>query len=160
MKNLGELKVSDYMTSQAICIRASDRLTAAIQTMDDESLSVLPVLNKQGQLVGILSATDLIEITHELQSDIRAMGHMRETTRKFLVKLLIEQGDKTRVRDVMTSPVETITPQTNLVVAARKLIDRIYHHLPVIDESGAPVGMLSTKDFVRAIADHGAMLAG
>ena len=80
--------------------------------------------------------------------------------RNFLVKMLIDQGDTTFVRDVMTSPVETISPQTNLVVAARKLVDRRYHHLPVIDESGTPVGMLSTKDFVRAISDYGALLAG
>ena len=160
MKNLGELKVSDYMARQAICIKAADRLTEAIQIMDDEGLTVLPVLDKQGRLVGILSSSDLIEITHELQSDIESMTHMRETTRRFLVKLLIEQGDKTLVGDVMTSPVETISPQTNLVVAARKIVDRPYHHLPVVDDTGAPIGMLSTKDFVRAVADHGALMAG
>lgn len=160
MKNLGELKVSEYMTCQAICINASDRLTEAIQIMDDEGLSVLPVINHQRRLVGILSTSDLVEITHELQSDITSMSQMRDTTRRFLIKLLIEQGDKTLVRDVMTSPVETISQQSNLVVAARKLVDRRYHHLPVVDESGTAIGMLSTKDFVRAIADHGALLAG
>lgn len=160
MKNLGELKVSEIMTCQAICIKATDRLTEAIQIMDDEGLSVLPVINHQRRLVGILSTSDLVEITHELQSDITSMSQMRDTTRRFLIKLLIEQGDKTLVRDVMTSPVETISPSSNLVVAARKIADRIYHHLPVVDESGTPVGMLSTKDFVRAIADYGALLAG
>ncbi len=160
MKNLGELKVSEYMTCQAICINDSDRLTEAIRIMDDEGLSVLPVINSQSRLVGILSVSDLIEITHELQTDITAMGYVRDKLRDFLVKMLIDQGDTTLVRDVMTSPVETISPQTNLVVAARKLVDRRYHHLPVIDESGTPVGMLSTKDFVRAISDYGALLAG
>lgn len=160
MKNLGELKVSEYMTCQAICINDSDRLTEAIRIMDEEGLSVLPVINSQSRLVGILSTSDLIEITHELQTDITAMSYVRDKLRDSLVKMLIDQGDTTLVRDVMTSPVETISPQTNLVVAARKLVDRRYHHLPVIDESGTPVGMLSTKDFVRAISDYGALLAG
>lgn len=160
MKNLGELKVSKYMTHQAICVRESELLTEAIRILDDEGLSVLPVIDDQSRLVGILSTSDLIEITHELQSDITAMSYVRETTRAFLLKMLIDQGDTTFVRDVMTSPVETISPQTNLVVAARKLVDRSYHHLPVLDDAGTPIGILSTKDFVRAVSDYGALLAG
>lgn len=159
MKKLGELKVRDYMTSQAICIDDSDRLTDAIRQMESEGLSVLPVVDNQRRLVGILSTTDLLQITHEIQSDIGALTYVTEKTRDFLVKLLIEQGDTTFVRDVMTSPVETITPNTNLVVAARKLVDRRYHHLPVVGDGGRPLGILSTSDFVRAIADHGALLA-
>ena len=60
----------------------------------------------------------------------------------------------------MTAPVDTISPDANLIVAARKLMDREYHHLPVVDETGKPVGILSTTDFVRAVADYGATLAG
>ena len=57
-------------------------------------------------------------------------------------------------------PVETIAPKTNLVVAAKHLVKKKYHHLPVVDEEGQPIGMLSTFDFVRAIAEHGAAMSG
>ena len=72
----------------------------------------------------------------------------------------MDQGDMTLVRDVMTAGVETTTPQTNLVVAARKLVDCRYHHLPVVDDSGKPIGVLSTTDFVRAVSDYGALMVG
>jgi CBS domain-containing membrane protein len=160
MRQLGELCVGDYMTHQAIVVDDTRRLTEAIRMLDDEKLSVLPVVDSQGQLVGILSQSDLIEITHEIQSDIGALNYVTEKTREFLIRLLIDQGDTTLVRDVMTSPVETTTSKLNLVMAAKKLIDRHYHHLPVVDDSGTPIGILSSSDFVRAFADYGVLLAG
>ena len=160
MRQLGELCVGDYMTQQATVVEDSSRLTEAIRLMDNEGLSVLPVVDNQGQIVGILSQSDLIEITHEIQSDISALNYVTDKTREFLIRLLVDQGDTTIVRDVMTSPVETATPKMNLVMAAKKLIDRHYHHLPVVDESGVPIGILATSDFVRAFADYGVLLAG
>lgn len=160
MKQLGELLVDDYMTHQAICVDDTSRLTQAIRMMDDQELIVLPVVDNQGILVGILSASDLIEITHEIQADLSALTYVTEKTRNFLIKLLVDQGDTTLVRDVMSGGVETTTPQTNLVIAAHKLVNRHYHHLPVVEESGKPIGVLSTSDFVRAVSDYGAMLAG
>ena len=160
MKQLGELLVNDYMTHQAICVEDTDRLTQAIRTMDDNELSVLPVVNDKGNLVGILSASDLIEITHEIQADISALTYVTDKTREFLIQLLMDQGDTTLVRDVMTSGVETTTTSTNLVLAAKLLVNRNYHHLPVVDDSGKPIGVLATSDFVRAVSDYGALLAG
>ena len=160
MRQLGELNVSDYMTPQASVVDDTRRLTEAIQILDKNELSVLPVVDSEGQMVGILSQSDLIEITHEIQSDISALNYVTDKTREFLIRLLIDQGDTTLVKDVMTSPVETATTKMNLVMAARKLIDRHYHHLPVVDEEGKPVGILSTSDFVRAFADYGVLLAG
>jgi len=160
MKHIGELMVGDYMTESAIVVEDTEKLTAAIRMMDDENLAVLPVVDEAGNLAGILSASDLISITHEIQADIGALSYVTNKTQDFLIKLLVDQGDNTLVNDVMTSPVETTCASTNLVVAARKLVDLGYRHLPVVDESGKTIGIISTTDFVRAIADYGALAAG
>jgi CBS-domain-containing membrane protein len=160
MKQIGELTVADYMTSQAIVVDDTEKLTNAISMMDENRLKVLPVVDNQGEIVGILSTTDLIQITHEIQADISALNYVKKSTQDFLIKLLIEQGDTTFVRDVMTSPVDTIPSSTNMVVAAKMLADRKYHHLPVVDDGGETIGIISTFDFVRAFAEHGAMIAG
>jgi CBS domain-containing protein len=160
MKHLGELTVGDYMTESAIVVDDTQKLTAAIRLMDVEQISILPVVDEAGDLAGILSVSDLISIIHEIQSDIGALSHVTDKTRDFLITMLTEQGDNTLVADVMTTPVQTVTPRTNLVVAARKLVDCQYHHLPVINDAGKTIGMLSTSDFVRAVADYGAIAAG
>ena len=160
MKQLGELKVADYMTEQAIVIADTKKLTSAIGLMDGSRFSALPVVDEQNQVIGLLSSSDLIGLTHELQSDIGSLHMVNQSTREFLIHMLMEQGDCTIVRDVMTQPVETIKATANLVVAAKILTERQFHHLPVVDELDKPVGIISTADFVRAIADYGALLAG
>ncbi len=160
MKQLGEIRVADYMTENVISVDDSAKLTSAIRRMDDQGLQVLPVLDEQGNVTGMLSTADLIQITHEIQSDLSALSHVNETTKQFLIQMLVDAGDTTYVRDVMTSPVETIRPHDNLIVAAQKLNRRKYRHLPVVDDQGKPVGILSTSDFVRVVAELGGLIAG
>ena len=160
MKPLGELKVKDYMTRQTIVVDDTAKLTDAIRAMDDKHISVIPIVDNQTELVGILSNSDLIEMMHEIQSDLGALTQVNESTREFLLQMLMEQGNDTRVSDVMTSPVETVSEEANLVVAAQKLNERKFHHLPVVNSSGSSVGIISTSDFVRAIAENGAIAAG
>jgi CBS domain-containing protein len=148
------------MTPQAVVVNGDDSLSEAIQTMEDRRINALPVVNVQGEIVGILTATDLLGITHEIQSDISSFSNASSSTRNFFLRMITVQGKSTLVADVMTSPVETVSRNDNLVVAARKLVERKFHHLPVTDKSGRVVGILSTTDFVRVVAEHGALLAG
>ncbi len=160
MKQMGELTVGDFMTESAIVVDDTEKLTAAIRRMEVEKLSVLPVVDEDQVLVGILSVSDLLSLIHEIQSDIGALSHVTDQTQDFLISLLIQQGDHTLVRDIMTRPVETTTADTHLVEAAQKLMDCQYHHLPVVDQNGRIAGILSTSDLVRAVAEFGVMPAG
>ena len=160
MKQLGELKVSDYMSIQATAINDTARLTDAIRIMDAERFSLLPVVDAQEKLIGVLSVSDLIETVREVQADLAALPHVNEQTQNFLIRLLIDQGDNTRVKDVMTSPAKVVFESMNMVVAAKKLKNENLHHLPVVNEAGKPIGVISSTDFVRAFADYGAILAG
>ena len=106
MKQLGEICVREYMTEQATVVDDTARLTDAIRLMDSKKLSVLPVVDEQGRLVGILSNSDLIEITHEIQSDLGALRHVNEKTRDFLIKILMEARrlhPRFRCNDVLLS---------------------------------------------------------
>jgi CBS domain-containing membrane protein len=155
MKPFRDLTVADYMTRQAVLVNDTDMLTRAIGVLDLKDVSVVPVVNEQGRVVGVLSASDLIQITHEIQADLAAFSRVGEATRNLLLKMLIEQGDSTRVCDVMTAPVESIEMNSSLISAAKKLVNRHIHHLPVVDESRRPIGIISTFDCVRALSDRG-----
>ncbi len=160
MKQIGELTARDYMTELVIVVGDKSKLTEAIRIMDRNQLSAVPVVDDDENLVGILSNRDLIGMIGEVQSDLNALHHVNEKTREFFIQMLMDHGDSVRVLDVMTSPVETVHPEANLVVAARKLTNREFHHLPVVGEDKKPIGILSASDFVRAIAEHGAIAAG
>ncbi len=155
MKPLEEITVRDYMTKQSFVVDDTARLVDAIRLMDDKRVSAVPVVNEQGKLVGVLSNSDLIGMMHEIQADLGALHYVNDKTRDFLIGVLMEQGNNTLVMDVMTTPVEMIPPETKLVVAAEQLCQRKIHHFPVVDARGTSIGILSSTDIVRAVADVG-----
>lgn len=155
MNKLADFTVEHFMTPQAVVVDSEASLADAIKIMYDKRYSMLPVVNAERQVVGVLSSSDLIEITREIQADFSELLHADEDTQEFLKKLIIEQGIETRVKDVMSSPAVTLRNDMTLMVAAKELINYHYHHLPVVDHKGMPVGVISTTDFVRAFAESG-----
>lgn len=159
-KRLGELTAADLMSPSPVTISAYDRVTTAIRLMDDYSVSALPVVDESNRAVGILSLFDLLATTREIQTDISALHQVSEATRDFLIQMLVQQGENTLVNDVMTQPVVTLHKSENLILAARRMEQGRFRHLPVVDDDQHPIGMVSSFDFVRALADLGALAAG
>jgi len=60
--------VADIMTRTPETLRASDDIRKAVAVFRDRRYGALPVLNKDGELVGILSAQDLLGALDELLS--------------------------------------------------------------------------------------------
>lgn len=58
-----------------------------------------------------------------------------------------------KVRDIMTEPVLTCTPQTSLAVAARLMREADYGTLPVVDSRGRLVGIITDRDMCLALAN-------
>ncbi|HMP79941.1 MAG TPA: CBS domain-containing protein [Pirellulaceae bacterium] len=159
-KKLGELTARDLMTPDVISVHQQDRLIDAIRKIDDFGVSALPVVADDNKVVGIVSMFDLLNVSREIHSDLSALSLVTTETRKFMIKLLAEQEDTTKIEDVMTTPVNTIHEETNIVVAARQMVHDGYRHLPVVDDHERVVGMVSSTDFVRVVAEQGALVAG
>ncbi len=60
--------VADVMTRNPETVRASDPILRAVTTLREHRYGALPVLNKDGEMVGILSAQDLLGALEELLS--------------------------------------------------------------------------------------------
>jgi CBS domain-containing protein len=72
------------------------------------------------------------------------------TERDYLRRMAVEgrQAEDTLVRDVMTSPLVYVTPDTSVDESMALMTDRRIRHLPVAD-GGAVVGMVSIGDLVK-----------
>ena len=57
-----------------------------------------------------------------------------------------------KVQDVMTSPAHSTSPDVGLAAAARTMSDYGCGALPVLDNSGRPIGILTDRDVCRAVA--------
>ena len=58
-----------------------------------------------------------------------------------------------RAKDIMTTPVVSVAPETGVSDVARLLLERHISGVPVIDSAGRLVGMVSEGDFLRRAED-------
>jgi signal-transduction protein with cAMP-binding, CBS, and nucleotidyltransferase domain len=68
-----------------------------------------------------------------------------------IVDKIVAQGNdptKTRVRDIMATPVITVDASMLITECAAKMKDHRIHHLPVADDSGNIIGMIAAMDLL------------
>jgi CBS domain-containing protein len=126
--------VGDLMALEPIVIQANASLDDAASLLDVHGISGLPVVDRSGSLVGVLSQTDLVRA--------------RST------EYLWANWPGLAVRHLMTSPAITVTRSTPLPLAARTMERQRIHRLVVVadDDATLPIGILSLTDLVHAIA--------
>ena len=143
------------MTPDVVTVQDDTHLSDAIKLMESYSLSVLPVVDAKGCLRGLLSNSDLVSYTRELQGNVSILPLVSESARGTLANALAEENESMTVYDAMQTEVTTISGQATVKDAANCLLQNLCHHLPVVDESRKPIGIISTTDIVRVMADSG-----
>lgn len=126
--------VQDLMAQEPIVVRVDASLSEAARMLDEYDISGLPVVGTDGDLVGVISETDLV--------------HARAT------EWLWANWTGLEVRHLMTRPPITIGRTASLDAAAIKMERLHVHRLVVVadDEPDRPIGVISTSDLVRALA--------
>ena len=128
------LLVSDVMTEDPILASIDLPLSEAARLMDFYRISGLPVVDWTGALVGVISQTDLL--------------HARATQEWW------DRWPGLTVRHLMTQPALSVDQDASLDDAVALLERHGVHRLVVVDADGAPVGVLSTSDLIRNIAEE------
>jgi CBS domain-containing membrane protein len=133
--------VRDLMRDRVFAVRPDDDLATVRDLMDDHAVRHVPVIDADGDVVGMVSHRDLLRAALIERAD---------------VPLVVERTllERTHVRDVMTTYVETSSPETPLGEAARRMLESRIGSLPVT-EGGRLVGILTEADFVRSYAESG-----
>ena len=148
---VAETRIQDLMSRHVVSIGTDDTVHEAIQLMVENRVSAVPVVDHRENVVGIISTSDLIQLTHELDEEIRELDDATPFSREWHIQQL-ESGENRKVREFMTDAVETIMASDDLLKAARELSRHRVHHLPVVDGQGRLQGILSSMDIVEAIA--------
>jgi CBS domain-containing protein len=73
------------------------------------------------------------------------------TERDYLRRVTVEgrTDEGTSVREIMSSPLIVVTPQTSIDECMALMTDRRIRHLPVVDDRGSVVGIVSIGDVVK-----------
>ena len=116
--------VNDLMTKRTLTIGLENTISEAAQLMSQKGVG------------------DLIVVDHEMPVGI--------VTERDFVRRIVAKGRPydTKVSDVMTKPLITISPNASLKEAARKMVKHRIRRLPVL-KSHKLVGILVVSDFAR-----------
>ncbi|MFM7219291.1 MAG: CBS domain-containing protein [Nodosilinea sp.] len=146
--------VADVMTPNPVTVSPTTLLKEAIQLMVDRHIGGLPVIDEAQQLVGILSESDLMwQATGvDMPAYIMLLDSVIYLKNPNQYTQEIHKALGQLVKDVMTARVVTINPGKSLREAAHLMHEKRIRRLPVVDDQGQVVGMLTRGDIVREMA--------
>jgi CBS domain-containing protein len=140
------MRVKDAMTTDVLTVRVDLSLKEAAAVMAERGISGVPVVDLGGQVAGVLSEGDIL---------FKETG--RAPRRGFVDRLLSLPLDELDAKliartagEAMTAPALTIGPRRPLTEAANTMIERGVNRLPVVDDAGSLVGIITRADLVRA----------
>ena len=162
MIETAQMTAADIMQTPVHCASPDDRLADLEKSLFDRDVGGMPVVD-DGRLVGIVSRSEFIRVPQlledwtayardELTRDGAAWvdpDTSPETPNGGAVK---ELGEQIRVRHVMPSHVVTCSPDTAVPAVATLMTTHHVHRVIVVEED-SPVGIISSLDLVRLLAD-------
>ena len=130
--------VQNWMTSEAIYVTPDTSLLKMGKLMRDKKISRLPVVDEDEHVVGIVSDRDVSDASPS-----------KATSLDMYEMHYLLAGIK--AKDIMTPKPITISPIDTVEKAAMILLDRKISGLPVVEESGRLVGVISEHDVFKAL---------
>jgi CBS domain-containing protein len=103
----------------------------AIQVMMDKDVGAVAVIDEHGVVAGMFTERDILA--------------------KFA--LSGRAANATPVRELMSPMVEMATEETTAAEAFKVMLERHYRHLPVVDDQGRVLGILSIRNILEARID-------
>ena len=131
--------VASVMRAEFASVSSRDRLDLVDDVMKLGQVRHMPVID-DGELTGVVSQRDLLAASLSCALDFA--GSQRRT---FLRSVGVDE--------VMARNPVTANPDTPLGVAARAMLENRIGCLPVVDDKGRPVGLLTETDLVRGAYD-------
>jgi len=158
MLSLRAETAADLMTPNPVSVRDNATLREAIGLLIDRGYSAAPVIDDAGRPVGVLSRTDV------LVHDREHVEHLAPTPEYYNRDELttdeneslregfqVERVDPTRVRDVMTPAVFSVSPEASAARVVSDMLSLKVHRLFVVDTAGVRVGVISALDVLRCL---------
>ncbi|HKD10439.1 MAG TPA: CBS domain-containing protein [Thermoanaerobaculia bacterium] len=133
--------VRDLMTEKVYTLRPKDDLATLYDLMDSRHVRHVPVVDADGEIVGLVTHRDLSRSALGPLDDLPLSAEREELRRR-------------KVRDIMATEPDTIEPDAPLQDAAQMLLENKIGCVPVV-EGLHLVGILTEADFVRDYLERG-----
>jgi CBS domain-containing protein len=146
--------VAQVMTHNPIMVNPQTPLKQAIQILAEKQISGLPVVDDMSKLVGIISETDLMwqETGITPPAYIMLLDSVIYLQNPATYERDLHKALGQTVGEVMSNNPITIRPDQSLKAAAKIIQDHKVRRLPVVDDAGTVIGILTRGDIIRTMA--------
>jgi CBS-domain-containing membrane protein len=131
--------VKDVMSTHVVAVRKNAPFKEMAARLREHRVSAFPVLDEDNKVIGVVSEADLLTkeaLEFSATGKVSGMLHYREQAK----------AAATTAEDLMTKPPVTISPDEFVSHAARLMYARKVKRLPVVDDDGHLVGIVSRAD--------------
>jgi CBS domain-containing protein len=136
--------VRDVMTTDVVTVGEAVPYKEIVDTLAQHAVSALPVIGDDGRVVGIVSEADLL---HKMEfAGLEPHVHLLERKRRRTART---KAAADVARDLMSSPAVVTGPGDSLSAVAKLMDAERVKRLPVVDEDGRLVGIISRRDLLR-----------
>jgi len=156
------MHAQDYMRRDPITFGPHDSIFDAAEILSKNGISGAPVVDGR-KVIGMITVSDIVKFMC-LKMSVSEFGGMEKQSLTLMTTLMIKDElnylaevkkvSKNMVRDFMTDEVVTVSPDATLIEVAELLDKNRIDRLPVVDEKGKMLGIISRTDLLRALLDE------
>lgn len=139
--------IANWMTKDVVTLTPDRSMMKASKLMKDKVVSCMPIVDDEGKLVGIISDRDIKDASPSKATTL----DMHE-----LYYLLSD----IKIKDIMTKKVVTIRPDETVEKAAVLMLEGHFGSLPVVEEDGTLVGIITDTDVFKVLVEISGVYAG
>lgn len=143
------MRVSEIMTTNVLTIGPEAPVRDVAAILVEHRISGLPVCDMEGHVVGVVSEGDILYKEHDPR-EARARGPLAWIADGSPNDAGYRKAAALTSGTAMTAPAITIGPRATVADAARLMSERNVNRLPVVDDEGALLGIVTRADLVRA----------
>ena len=159
-ENVREITVSDVMRSEVLAAEADWSLDTLAEFLVDNSISGAPVTAADGELVGVVSLTDIVRQNSMTDSapgadaahDVYLYELERHMSREDIKVFHAEYESPVQVRDIMTPMIFRVSEDTRIQEVAETMLKGRIHRVFVTRDSKL-VGIVTALDMLQVIRD-------
>jgi CBS domain-containing protein len=136
--------VRDVLTTEVIAVQPWTPFREIVDQLAEHRISAAPVLDAEGNVLGVVTEADLLlkQEHPDLELNVPLVWSRRR-------RLEREKAAAVVAGKLMTTPAVTVTPTATVTEAARRMHAAGVKRLPVVDEAGRLVGIVSRGDLLN-----------
>lgn len=143
----------EVMTRDVVTVNRAASVTDVARLLVEHKVSGLPVVDEEHHVVGMITEGDLIykDKKVHMPAFLEILGGVIYLENPQRIVNDLKKMTATKVAEVMTSKVYTVKEDATMEDIATIMVERQVNRLPVVDQTGKLVGIISRQDLVKAM---------